>query len=183
MEALRNILENPLLRNTHAQKRSDIKEHFPELENCPHDHFLSIHKYIKRSPQRFYSQPVYNKLLRWLEDRNRANQVALQQYLTDHDAELNRAFLHLEEINNLDWHDFFEKLDDIEVIRFIDQQIHPSYLRLTEAVFTPFCRIVAYFSRIDRGRETDGLDLFPIVEEIRRTIIPHNFTNNHSYQY
>ena len=169
MEALRNILENPLLRNTHARKRSDIKEHFPELEDCPHDHFLSIHKYIKRSPQRFYSQSVYSKFLGWLEDRNRISQGALQQYLTEHDAELNRAFLHLEEINNLDWHDFFEKLDNIEFIRFIDQQIHPSYLRLTEAVFTPFCRIVAYFSRVDRGSGTDGLDLFPIVEEIERT--------------
>ncbi|WP_084032096.1 hypothetical protein [Desulfonatronum lacustre] len=166
MEALRNILENPLLRNTHARKRSDIKEHFPELESCPHDHFLSIHKYIERTPQRFYSQLVYSKLFGWLEDRNRANQGALKQYLTDHDAELNRTFLHLEEMNNLDWHDFFKKLDDIEVIRFIDQQVHPSYLRLTESVFTPFCRIVAYFSRIDRGRGTDGLDLFPIVEEI-----------------
>lgn len=169
METLRNILENPLLRNTHARKRSDIKENFPELENCPHEHFLSIHKYIKRSPQRFYSQPVYNKFLGWLENRNRTSQGAFQQYLTEHDAELNRAFLHLEEINNLDWHDFFEKLDDIEFIRFIDQQIHPSYLRLTEAVFTPFCRIVAYFSRVDRGSGTDDLDLFPIVEEIERT--------------
>lgn len=168
-EALINILENPLLRNTHARKRSDIKEHFPELENCPHDHFLSIHKYINRSPQRFYSQPVYNKFLRWLEDRNRTIQGAFQKYLIEHDTELNQAFFHLEEINNLEWHDFFEKVDDIEFIRFIDQQIHPTYLRLTEAVFTPFCRIVAYFSRVDRGRGTDDLDLFSIVEEIERT--------------
>lgn len=171
MESLKNILENPLLRNTHTQKRRDIKEHFPELENCSHVHFLSIHKYIKRSPQRFHSQPVYNRFLEWLEDRNKTNQGAFQQYLMDYDAELNRALLHLEEINNLIWHDFFEKPDDIELIRFIDQQIHPSYLRLTEAVFTPFCRIVAYFSRIDRGKGTDGLDLFPIVDEIKRTIL------------
>ena len=27
-------------------------------------------------------------------------------------AELNRAFLHLDEINNLDWHDYIEKLCD-----------------------------------------------------------------------
>jgi len=168
MEALRNILENPFLRNTHARKRTDIKEKFPELEKCPHDRFLSIHKYIKRSPQRFYSQTVYNKFIEWSEDRNRNSQAAFQQYLFDHDAELNRAFLHLEEINNLDWHDFFEKLDDFELIRFIDQQIHPTYLRLTEAVFAPLCRIVAYFSRVDSGRGTDGLDLFPIVEELKR---------------
>ncbi len=169
MDALRNILENPLLRNTHTWKRTDIKEKFPGLTQCPHDRFLSIHKYIKRSPQRFYSNSVYNKFIEWLKDRNRISPAELQQYLLEHDAELNRTFLHLEEINNLDWHDFFEKLDDFELIRFVDQQIHPTYLRLTEAVFTPLCRIVAHFSRLDRGKGTDGLDLWPIVEELKKT--------------
>jgi len=169
MNNLRNIIENPLLRNTHERKRADIKEKFPELTHCPHDRFLSIHKYIKKSPQRFYSNSVYNKFIEWLKDRNRINQAQLQQYLLEHDAELDRASLHLEEINNLDWHDFFEKLDDFELIRFVDQQIHPTYLRLTEAVFTPICRIVAYFSRLDRGKGTDGLDLWPIVEELTNT--------------
>ena len=169
MEALRNILENPLLRDTHTRRRADIKKRFPELTQCQHDHFLSIHKYIKRSPQRFYLQSVYNKFLEWLQDRNRTSQVAFQQYLFEHDAELNRTFLHLVEVNNLDWHDFFEKLDDFELIKFIDQQVHPTYLRLTEAVFTPLCRIVAYFSRVDRGKGTDGLDLWPIVEEVGKT--------------
>ncbi|MDO9028650.1 MAG: hypothetical protein Q7U68_07330, partial [Candidatus Roizmanbacteria bacterium] len=107
--------------------------------------------------------------MEWLEDRNRTSQAAFQQYLFEHDAELNRTFLHLEEVNNLEWHDFFEKLDDFELIRFIDQQIHPTYLRLTEAVFTPLCRIVAHFSRVDRGKGTDGLDLWPIVEELEKT--------------
>lgn len=169
MEALRNILENPLLRNTHLRKRADVKERFPELLQCPHNHFLSIHKYIKRSPQRFYSHSVYSKLMKWLEDRNRNSQAALQQYFFAHDAELNRAFLHLGEVNNLDWHDFFDKFDDFELIRFIDQQIHPTYLRLTEAVFAPFCRIIAHFSRLDRGKGTDGLDLWPIVDELGKT--------------
>lgn len=169
MENLRNILENPLLRNTHARKRTDINEKFPELAQCSHDRFLSIHKYIERSPQRFYSQSVYKTSMEWLEDRNRTSQAAFQQYLSEHDAELNRTFLHLEEVNNSNWHDFFEKLDDFELIRFIDQQIHPSYLRLTEAVFTPLCRIVAYFSRLDRGKGTDGLDLWPIVGELTNT--------------
>lgn len=173
MEVLRNILENPLLRNIHARKRTDIKEKFPELEKCPHNRFLSIYKYIKRSPQHFYSQSVYNKFIVWLEDRNRTSQAVFQQYLFEHDAELNRAFLHLEEVNNLDWHDFFEKLDDFELIRFIDQQIHPTYLRLTEAVFAPFCRIIAYFSRVDRGRGTDGLDLYHIVKEIEKTSLSY----------
>lgn len=169
VDALRNILENPLLRNVHARKRADIKERFPKLRECPHGHYISIHKYIRRVPQRFFSYSVYNKYIEWLEERNRASQTAFQKYLLEHDAELNRMFLHLEEINKLDWHDYFEKLDDFELIRFIDQQIHPTYLRLTEAVFTPLSRIIAHFSRVDRGKGTDGLDLWPIIEELGRT--------------
>lgn len=171
MDTLQNILENPLLRNSNAWKRTIIKEKFPELEQCSHNRFLSIYKYIKSTPQRFYVGTVYNEFHEWLKNRDRISQSGLQQYLLEHDAELSRAFLHLEEINNLDWHDFIEKLDDFERIRFIDQKIHPTYLRLrlTEAVFTPFCRIVAHFSRLDRGKGIDGLDLWPIVEELRKT--------------
>jgi len=127
---------------------------------------LSFHKYTKRSPQSFSSYSVYSNFLKWLEDRNQASQAVLQQYLLEHDAELNLAFFHLEGINNLDWHDFFEKLDDIELIRFVDQQIHPTYRRLVEAVWTPLCRIVAHFSRIDHGKGTNGLDLWQIAQEL-----------------
>jgi hypothetical protein len=168
MEVLHNILDNPLLRATHEQMRDEIQSMFSELKKCSHDHFLSIHKYIKRSPQRFYSNSVYANFFKWLEDRNRKDQTGFQKYLSEQDTDLNRAFLHLEEVNKLDWHDYFEKLDDFELIRFIDQQIHPTYLRLLEAVFTPLCRIIAYFSRIDRGKGTDGLDLWPVVQELEK---------------
>lgn len=168
METLQNILETPLLRATHAQMRDEIQEMFPELKKCSHNHFLSIHKYIRRSPQRFYSNSAYVNFLKWLEDRNRKDQTAFQEYLSEQDTILNRAFLHLEEVNNLDWHDYFEKIDDFELIRFIDQQIHPTYLRLVEAVFTPLCRIIAHFTRVDRGKETSGLDLWQVVKELEK---------------
>lgn len=169
MEALRNILENPLLRETHVRQRVCLKERFPELTHCSHEHYLSLHKYITRLPHRFYSDSVYSKFLAWLEDRDRTSQTALREYISAHDAELNRAILHLEEVNNLEWHDYFENFDDFEFIRFIDRQIHPTYLRLTEAVLTPLCRIIAHFSRVDRGKGTDGLDLWPVMQELEES--------------
>lgn len=172
MEALSNIIENPLMRETFARQRAELKERFPELTQCPHEHFLSLRKYTTKSPQRFFSTSVYKKFLLWLEDLDRTNQSTLQEYLSTHDAELNRSLLHLEEINNLDWHDYFEKLDDYELIRFIDQEIHPSYLRLAEAVYAPLCRIIAHFSRIDRGKGIDDLnDLLPVMQEINTTTL------------
>ncbi len=50
VEALRNILEHPLLRDVHARKRADIKERFPQLRESSHDRYISIHKYIRKVP-------------------------------------------------------------------------------------------------------------------------------------
>lgn len=152
MDALRNIIENPLMRETHKRQIAELKLRFPELESCPHDHFLLLRKHILSSPHRFYSESVYSEFMIWLCDRDKKERKNLQDYLSDKATDVNRAFLYLEEINNYDWHDFFEKLDEYELIRFIDQEIHPSYLRFVEAVFFPILHIVAHFSRLDRGQ-------------------------------
>ena len=45
--------------------------------------------------------------------------------------------------------------------------LHPAYLRLVEGVFAAMIHPVAYFSRLQRGKPTDDLDVFNSVEEIR----------------
>ena len=49
----------------------------------------------------------------------------------------------------------------------IDQDLHPAYLRLTEAVLRPLLRLPAYFSRLDRRKGTDNLDLHQIADELK----------------
>jgi len=165
MESLHNIIENPLMRETHKRQRAELLLQFPKLGSCPHVHFLLLRKYLLSSPHRFYLESVYSKLY-WLETRDKKDRNNLQNYLSSITAELNRSFLYLEEINS---YDHFEKLDDYELIRFIDQEIHPTYLRLVEAVFYPIIRIAAYYSRLDRGKNTEGLDLWNTVQEIKNS--------------
>ncbi len=167
MTTINNIVENPLLQELHERKRSALIARFPALSSCSHDYFLSLGKYLNGIPQQFYSRTVYLEYLGWLEKRDQNVRTQLQAYLSEHAAEINRAFLHLEEINGFDWHDSFQKIDDYETIRFVDQQIHPTYLRLVEAIFCPFLRVVAHFSRIDRGKGTEGLDIWCIVQELQ----------------
>ena len=164
-----NIWENPLLRRTHASQRAELRNRFPELDLCPHHHFLALRKYTTGSPQRFFTQSVYSKFLNWLNSRDRTARKRLQDYLSDHFQEVNGAFLHLQEINYYEWHDHFEKWDDYELMRLIDQNIHPTFLRLIEAVLAPFLRIPAYFSRLDGGKDTEGLDIWCIVQELQET--------------
>ena len=158
-----------MLQDTHSRLRAKLKVRFPEIADCPHDHFLVLSKYITRIPHKFFSEAVYLKFLAWLKERDKKERKALRQYLASNEAELNRAFTHLEEINQLDWHDNLEQPDDYVLIRFIDQRIHPTYLRLVEAVLCPLLRIPAHFSRLDRNKPTEGLDLYNIIEELRNS--------------
>lgn len=169
MDTVDSILENFLMRETHARQRVQLIVSFPELTSCPHQHFLALRKYVVSTPQRFYARPVYSSFLVWLNTRDAKSRIHLKDYLADHSAELNRSFLHLSETNAYDWHDDFGKLDDYELIGFVDQQINPAYLRLVEAVFAPVLRVSAHFSRTDRGKGTDNLDVFNVVEELRKT--------------
>jgi hypothetical protein len=159
---LQRIVDNPLLRERHSRVRASIKAHFPQVASCPHIHFLAIVKYLDRSPERFYSHTAFATFFEWLEARDLTHRAELRQYLMALGSELDRALLHLLETNRLDWHDHFESLDDYELIQFIDRYVHPAYLRLVEAVYSPLLLIVAYFSRIDRGAGTDGLDVWSI---------------------
>lgn len=52
---------------------------------------------------------------------------------------------------------------------FIDRVVHPAYLRLSEGVLAPLIRSAAHFSRIDRGKGTDGLDIYNLAEELSKT--------------
>jgi hypothetical protein len=169
MRRMNKILENPLLRKTQERQRAQLRKLFPELASCPHQYFLALRKYIASSPERFYSESVYLKFFNWLRDRDHIGHKMLQSYLSAHIAELNRAFYNLQEINRYVWHDHLNSLDDYEMIRLIDQQIHPTYLKLIEAVLAPILRIVAHFLRVDQGKGTDGLDVWPVIQEIEKS--------------
>jgi len=139
------------------------------LQSCPHDHYLSLYKYVSELPECFFSEEAFQKYLAWLESFHSSSEKGLKRYFEDHTDQFNKAFLFLSEINQASWHDFFEELDDYEKIRIIDQQIHPAYLRLIEAVLYPFCHLSAFFCRIDRGKGTDDLDVVNAVEEVQNT--------------
>ncbi|MBA7577464.1 hypothetical protein ES708_19317 [subsurface metagenome] len=119
----------------------------------------------------FFSYTIYSEYLEWLNESDHTHHKGLKKYFLDYSTEINRALLHLEEINNYEWHDHFEMLDEYEIIRFIDQRIHPSYLRLIEAVLSPFLHVVAYFSRIERNKGAEGLDTWCIIQELKKSKI------------
>jgi hypothetical protein len=167
MTTIDDIIGNPLLREMHARQRAAVLDQFPMLSSCSHEFFLVLLNYINKMPQQLYTRSIYMEYLRWLDDRDSKTRLRLQNYLSEQVSSINHALLNLAEINGFSWHDSYSEMDDYGIIQFIDQRVHPTYLRLVEAVFYPFLRLIAYFSRLDRGAGTDGLDVWCTVQEIK----------------
>lgn len=161
------ILVNPLLREMNALKRLYVQQTIPRCPDSAGHNILSLWKYLSSSPHRFYDQYVHTAYFDWLAKRITHNKSELRSYISVNSEQLDRAISSLEEINLFDWHDSDVTKDEFAAIRFIDQTVNPAYLRLVEAVLFPLLRVVAFFSRIDRDKGTDGLDLWSVFEEVR----------------
>ncbi|MBN2022747.1 MAG: hypothetical protein JW809_08115 [Pirellulales bacterium] len=124
---------------------------------------------MNRRPERFFNETVYETYLRWFQERDKTHGEELKKYLCRSDAEINRALLFLREINSEEWHDGpLKTIDEYDFVRFIDKCVHPTYLRLVESVLTALTRPVAYFSRLERGKGTDGLDVWSVMHELEQ---------------
>ena len=167
MTDIDSAISNALTRESSKRQISCLRERFPALKACNNSQFLSLEKYLDCIPYQLFSEAASETFLSWLDERHTRSSAALKSYLQVNEAEIDQAFLHLEEINSYQWHDELLPDDEFQTTRFIDQRIHPAYLRLLEAVFAPFLRIPAHFNRIDRTAGTMGLDLWSIVQELQ----------------
>ena len=167
MRTLHEQLQNPLTRERDSQDRERLAVAFPLLWSCAEPRFLALRCYLDRRPERFFDKEAHDAYLLWLIDSSKTQGQRLRQYLLEAEKEINRALFFLHEINAEEWHDRVLDDHDHELVRFVDKRLHPAYLRLTEAVLAPLIRPVAFFSRIARGKSTDGLDLWPMIQELK----------------
>lgn len=164
------VLQNPLTAARDEYDRSRVIALFPSLESCRTAPFLALRPYLQKCPERFFDRSVFQLVLEWLRSCDVRDRDRLRQYFIDAGAELSMAMLFLRQINSEDWHDRpLLKGDDFEAVGFIDKNLHPTYLRLVEGIFAPLIRPMAHFSRLDRKKPTEGLDVFNLVEELVRS--------------
>jgi len=166
MSAVQDIFCNRLLINIHENYRKILRTKFPELKNCGHKSYLLFYKYINKRPEKFYSQVVFEKFSTFLESEFKNNKERLVNLLNQNYYKIDKAYFFINEINNLDWHDSFEDMDELDFVKFIDNKTNPVYLQLTEGVFFPFIYLLAFISRLNRNKQIDGLDVFNCVEEL-----------------
>jgi hypothetical protein len=170
MNVIPKDLQNPFTSFRDAYDRKLLVQIFPDLKSNSKQHFLALRPYAISRPERFLNQKAYTLLLNWLKDRDSRQRNELCKYLVTINGELSRSLLYLRQINSEPWHDIrFEANDDYDLLKFIDRQIHPTYLRLVEGVLAPLIKPVAHFMRLDRNKGTEGLDIYNLVEEIDST--------------
>jgi hypothetical protein len=166
----KKMISIPLNKSLNEHVRNRIIEHFPEIKSSSHIHYLSLDKYINHSPEKYYDHDKYRSILDWIEKRSKIDSTTLKEYFITESSNISKAFLNLRQINNMDIHDDkIKAVDDYELLKSIDEIINPVYLRLVEAVFSNLLKPVAYFSRVDRNKSTERLDVYNIVEEIKGT--------------
>jgi|GEM_PF-948218 len=163
------VLENcPTTMHENEYWEKEIKNKFPILNGDGKRYILSIKDYITQRPQKLYNEQVYHQYLKFLNSYITDKSKFIVAYKEiEHD--LNIAIKTLYEINNQDYHEKLVPTDSIQVINFIEKNIHYNYLSLTESVFHKFIKLIAIQERQNRKKPISGLDIFNCVEELAKT--------------
>ena len=160
-------LSNPLTDERDQRYRARLAATFPALGSGSDQHSLILQRYLDNRPEKFFDREAFDVYLGWFQKQVRGRPKQLRTYLLQSNSEINRALLFLREINSESWHDNpLSGGDDYELIRVIDKHLHPAYLRLVEGVLVPLLQPLAYFSRKDRNKGVEGLDVYAITQEL-----------------
>jgi hypothetical protein len=172
MNNRKELWRNIIAKSQHSHQRQLIARELSDINLSEESRVLSLASYFESSPEKFFDHIACSRFLRILNDLSVRNSAALADYFYAHESGLSTAFFFLHEINSLPWHDEIEADGEFQEFLFIDRELHPAYLRLLEAVLFPFVHLTAFFSRTNRGKSTEKLDLFNVVEEVSKFSIP-----------
>ena len=161
------IWRNYFLEKRHSRQRQFLIHKFPVLKHSKQDHFLFLDRYFSHIPEQFNSSTISKLYYTYIETEYEQRPDRLLRYLEENHGTINRALIFLHQINNYNWHDDLLSDDYYNRLRFLDNDIHSTYLRILEGVFFPFVHLLAYMSRLNRGKSTEGLDLYNAVDEMK----------------
>ena len=169
MEILEELFGKNLLYSQQKQQKKILVEKFKDIlpEDCS---FLSLFKYISKSPQKYYSNENFNLYYQFLCNEMKSNKNNFQELLNKNNQKINNSIQQMTIINNENWHENIRNIDDFAEMLYFDLKICPTYLKLLEGVLNPLFYLIAHQSRKGRRKSTEGLDIYNCVEELKGTI-------------
>jgi hypothetical protein len=159
----------PLTEELHKHKRKKICLKFPVLNNCSHDFYLSLWKYLSNIPERFYSEKASEDIFAFLESLKGKDVAILEEILKESDR-LSLAFKSLNEVNKLEFHDIdLPWFEPQRLMKFYEDHLHPAYLKLVEGVYADLIFPISGYQLIKQGGNLEGFYVFNRVEELKNT--------------
>lgn len=156
---------NPLTEQLYVQKRADVLNHFPFLAD--NQHILSFESYFDHSPQKYYDKIAFEDFLNFLNEVKLRVPHKLSQLLQEKEERLSLAITNLNTINNKNIHNInLPKEYDLSL--FINENIHFDLLKLWEGPLYEFLYLVAHISRVVQGKGTEGLELFNVIDDLKK---------------
>jgi len=168
----------PLTEELNKYKRSKICLVFPSLCNCGHDNYLSLWKYLEDAPEKFYSRKIAKEMFHHLQGLKEKKTQLLVKVLEDYNNFYVLAFRVLDEINSLNFHDIELPSNEYDMLMLCDEQVHPNYVKLLEAVYANF--IVPFMDiDIDKGKKVEKFKLIDRVNMLKGRGLQH-LTNSYN---
>lgn len=160
----------PLTKDLNNHWTQKLYTSFPVLKQYPEAMCLSLKEYLTDIPQKIYDRHTYEECYSFLISLKAKSPTTLVHFFKEHEHNLNLAIDTLNEINQLDIHDCkMPEFNQIETIRFIENNIHYNYQQLTESVLHKFILLIAINERVSRNKPADGLDIYNCIEEVKTT--------------
>ncbi|GAF04652.1 hypothetical protein [Saccharicrinis fermentans] len=169
------IIENPITRELHKNWFTKVKNSFSIDGDAE---CLSLIRYLEVSPNKYYSKKAEIEYTRFLSKLSASES---KKILGENRGIIDQSIRVIEEINSLNIHNIAIPKDELDILEFIDKNIHYNYLRLLENGFYTLILLPSIYSRTSRSKSISGLDIFNCVEELANTdfgFISEFYNNN-----
>lgn len=166
------IENNPATKLLHDDWRRRIFNEFSDTDFSNNSDYLCLINYLDKAPQKFYSKNAFNQYLLFLEDIKKNDPDVLATLLKEAESLLSISNKILNEINEKPIHDILLPKQHNDLINFIDKEVHYNLLRIYETPFFQFSSIPAKYHWIKAKKGTDGLDLYNVVDQLKKNNFP-----------
>lgn len=164
---------NHCFNDIHKARKEEIKKRFRSIVFPEDSEYLSLYKYLKDIPEKFYCEKSYSFFIEFLNNSLKSNKNELIRLLKDNTFQLDVAIRNLANINITEKSDEPLPTNDLTKLTLIDSDIHYKYIRLLESPFFFFLLLPASLSRLNRNKSTDGLDLYNVIEELKNGVFSY----------
>ncbi|MCG7503054.1 hypothetical protein MHM83_14375 [Tenacibaculum sp. Mcav3-52] len=136
----------------------------------PSSRVLHLKKYLESYPEKLFCNSSFELYLNNLENGILQNPNAVISFFKENSKEIDIGINNLNEINKLHIHDcLIPEANNLVTIQFIENSIHFNYLKILESSYTTFLKLPAILERLYRDKSFSRLDLYHIVEELKKT--------------